>query len=127
MLSKDIWMNLRLKSVLAFLLLMLSSYSNAILDSISVSDVLVTEGSIARALVTISPAAGENGQIILYEASAETAAGDDYFLASNRMVIEAGNTTGVIEVVIPVNDDAGVDLETFKLLKLIFLLKCFFK
>ncbi|MFT6467929.1 MAG: outer membrane protein OmpA-like peptidoglycan-associated protein [Oleispira sp.] len=115
MLSKDIWMNLRLKSVLAFLLLMLSSYSNAILDSISVSDVLVTEGSIARALVTISPAAGENGQIILYEASAETAAGDDYFLASNRMVIEAGNTTGVIEVVIPVNDDAGVDLETFKL------------
>ena len=115
MLSKDIWMNLRLKSVLAFLLLIFSSYSNAILDSISVSDVLVTEGSIARALVTISPAASENGQVILYEASAETAAGDDYFLASNRMVIEAGNTTGVIEVVIPVNDDAGVDLETFKL------------
>ena len=115
MLSKDIWMNLRLKSVLAFLLLIFSSYSNAILDSISVSDVLVTEGSIARALVTISPAASENGQVILYEASAETAAGDDYFLASNRMMIDAGNTTGVIEIVIPVNDDAGVDLETLKL------------
>ncbi|MFT4906176.1 MAG: outer membrane protein OmpA-like peptidoglycan-associated protein [Oleispira sp.] len=111
---KDILINSRLKVILAFILSIFSSYSNAILDSISVSDVLVTEGSTASILVTISPAAGEDGQIILYEASAETADGDDYILASNRMTIEAGSTTGVIEIAIPVNDDTGIDLETFK-------------
>ena len=111
---KDIFRNYRSKAVLAFLLSILSSYSNAILDSISVSNTLVTEGNNANILVTISPAAGDDGQIILYEASAETADGDDYIIASNRIMISAGSTTGIIEIAIPENVDTGIDLETFK-------------
>ncbi|MBL4796379.1 MAG: DUF5011 domain-containing protein, partial [Oleispira sp.] len=111
---KDIFRDFRLKTVLMVLLAAFSSFSYAVLDSIDVSDVLVTEGNTATITVTISPKAGADGQIILYEASAETADGDDFTLASNRITIAPNQTTGVINILIPENSGADLNLETFK-------------
>ena len=81
---KDIFRKSRLQTILIVFLTTFSSISYAVLDSINVSDVLVTEGNTAAITVTISPAAGEDGQIILYEASAETASYTHLTLPTNR-------------------------------------------
>ncbi|MGK0405215.1 MAG: hypothetical protein ACJAR6_000585, partial [Oleispira sp.] len=111
---KDILQNYRSKTALALILSIGSSYSNAVLDSISISDVLVKEGNTASLVVTVSPVPGADGQIILYDASAETADGDDYVIISDRITIAAGSATGVIEIETLQNVDTGIDLETFK-------------
>ena len=76
-------------------------------------DVEVTEGDDASFQVTLPH--GLNAAVRWqYETENGTASGDDYTAASGHLVIEAGDTTGVVAVG-TAEDNVADDGETFKL------------
>ena len=76
-------------------------------------DVEVTEGNDASFQVTLPH--GLNAAVRWqYETENGTASGDDYTAASGHLVIEAGDTTGVVAVG-TAEDNVADDGETFKL------------